>query len=686
MIPGPVDRQLLPRTLGPWFGQFAGLTQVQRQAIPWVISGRDVLICSPTASGKTEAYAAPAAEIALAQGAAGEAGASSGRRGHGARGAAGVASTTVLIVSPTRALANDLKRRLAGPMDLVGLTFGRYTGEHKERTRGRLPSVVVTTPEAFDSLLARRPSALVATRVVVLDEIQVLDDTPRGDQLRVLLHRLEQVARCRPQRVAVSATVDRPAELAARYLRDAHVVHVPGPRRILGRAFDGTGIAEVGEHLEVLAAAGFRKILVFCRSRNQVESYGAKLTGRTVFGNHVYAHHGSLAKNARELVERLFLHAPSAVCFATLTLEMGIDIGTVDYVLLAGLPANVSSLLQRIGRGSRRGDTTRAGYAAKNAAERHVFETMFNLGKVGRLCASSYGFRPSVVVQQALVLACAGTYLALADVEAALPPAVLAELGEGACRAILDELVERELLERRGRDRFVAAESVEARYARGTLHSNIDEEPGLEVIDRLTGDVLGTIQHADSRRIEIAGKNRQVVKTDEDRILTDASRDSEPAYFRPSGSPSISLQLGRAVVEGLGFPPGALAVVAHGGAWVLLHGLGTVGSRLLVDGLGRQAGMGAGAILSSSAYTLKLSQRPVELPRLGLARFLDTRLDGLEKLTSPGPWANSVPRSLRRAATRRIAGVDEVSRFLASARLVEIDDPAPELTAVLGQL
>jgi ATP-dependent Lhr-like helicase len=291
-----VDRRLLPITFGPWFARFQGLTEVQRLAIPPIMAGHDVLICSATASGKTEAYAAPAAEIL---------------RQHERESAA------ALVIAPTRALTNDLKRRLEGPMGNVDVSLGRYTGEHKERVGGKLPAVVIATPEAVDSLLARRPAALQATRYVVLDEIHVLDSTPRGDQLRVLLHRLEQVTRIRPQRVAASATVDRPHELAGRFLRAGVQVVVPGIRKILARPFEGRDPTQVAAHLDDLAGHGFKKLLVFCRSRNQVETFSAKLRNRTRFGDAIHAHHGSLSKNHRERTERLFHLAPAAVCRRT---------------------------------------------------------------------------------------------------------------------------------------------------------------------------------------------------------------------------------------------------------------------------------------------------------------------------------------------------------------------------------
>lgn len=660
-----VDRSVLPATFGPWFSRFPGLTEVQRRAIPPIASGRDVLICSATSSGKTEAYAAPAAELA--------------RR-------CGRASAAVLIVCPTRALANDLKRRLEGPMGLVDVPLGRYTGEHKELVGGGLPAVVITTPESLDSMLARRPDALRQARMVIVDEVHVLDGTPRGDQLRILLHRLGLVTGTCPQRIAASATVDRPGELAGRYLDDAELVVVPGLRNILGRAFEGNSAPRMAQHLDDLAGHGFKKILVFCRSRNLVETLSAKLLNRTRFGAEIFAHHGSLAKNVRERNERLFHQASAGVCFATLTLELGIDIGTVDYVLLASVPADVCSLLQRVGRGGRRGDTTRCGYVVESAAEAHLFRTMFRLGKEGRLCGAPYGFRPSVLVQQALVLACSGAYLVRADLERLVPASILSELGSDACGALLEGMVEAGLLERSGADRFVPSEAIEERYRYGSLHSNIDDQPDVAVIDRLTGDTVGSVLGVDTRRIELGGRERDIVRSVEGRLLTDAGRGARPARFRPSASPSVSLALGRAVVEALGVKDGHLGVVAADGRTVLLHGLGTVGALFLVEVL-RRAKLGEPA--DPGPYTVALPRPPSEVPGPhadAVTPFLEDRLAALSKLVSAGPWEHGVPDTLRASSVRRMTGLDEIAAFLATARLQPIEEPGEGLLAVLGDL
>lgn len=654
-------RGLLPRTFAPFFGGFDGLREVQRRALPEVLSGRDVLIASATASGKTEAYAAPAAEIALDT---------------------GCAPATVLILSPTRALANDLKRRLESPMSVAGVSIGRYTGEHKERVGGALPAVMIATPEALDSLLSRRPETMSNVRLVVIDEVHVLDGTPRGDQLRVLLHRLDAQTHARPSRIAVSATMDDPEAFAGRYLRDAKVVMVAGGRRIGATGFFGKDLPDLAKHLDLIATKGARKVLVFCRSRNGVERYATKLRNRTRFADNVFAHHGSMSKQNRERTERLFLTAAAALCFSTMTLEMGIDIGSIDYVFLADAPSDVSSLLQRIGRGGRRGGETRFGYAYSNAAERHLVRTMTQLGAQGRLCGRPYAFRPSILAQQALVLT-GSTYLVPHEMLAAVPKQLWPTKDRAWATELLESLVEAGVMERHGAGRYVLAELMETRFNLGNLHSNIGDTKGFDVVDRLTGDTVGEIERPESKRLQLGGSARSVEGLVDGRVLTDSARSADAAYFRPSMGRTVPFALARAVVEALGVPQGAVAWRKRPGRVQLIHGLGTVGARALANLLER-----SGASPNKEAltpYTLELPGPPSELPCQPegfVESFLKDDFDWLERRISPGPWSKAIPKTWRLQATREGHGLAALAAFLMAAKLVELDPTAAGIEAL----
>jgi len=653
-------KRRLAGSFNTFFGRFDALSPVQRQSLPAILDGADVLITAPTASGKTEAFAAPAAEAIMR-----------GKRG-GAR---------AIFVSPTRALANDLKRRLEARLGDLTIGFGRYTGEHKERIAGRLAEIVVTTPEALDSLLARRARALRHVRLIVLDEIHVVDGTPRGDQLRVLLERLEHVARQRPQRVVVSATVEDPHATASRYLDAPRIVAVDGSRAIRAKAFHGRTPPRMAEHLGDLARHGFRKILVFANRRADVEDYATRLKGHCVFGDQVFPHHGSLAQPVRERTEQHFLRARAAVAFATMTLELGIDIGSVDYVLLAGPPADVSSLLQRIGRGARRTDASRMGYAVADAGEQLICRVLLESAARGQLLGGPYALRPGVVVQQALVIAGAEGWIDAERLAAAVPTAMWNEMAPAEPRDLLDALVDADLLEAPRSGRYVLAVDADRRYERGTLHANIGDVLASEVVDRLTGDVVGYVEHVEERQLNLGGDARRVVRSEPGRILTDRVGRGKTPQFAPKGKPCCQLAQARAVVERLGLAKDEIRQIRLAGSTILLHGLGTVGALLLARVLKDR--YGASYVLRSSPYAVHLAKPLDDIPHpspQAAAAFVAAQEGRLARLLAMGPWHRYLPAELRRRSTSRSAGLDRVCARLAGAKLTATDqgDPAVE--------
>ena len=166
-------KERLPRTWPAFFERHGDFTAAQRAALPALLDGRNVIMCAPTASGKTEAALAPLIERHCPPGIA--------RRG-----------PSILYLTPTKALANDLAARIAHPLRALGLSLGIKTRDSPFRA-ARPPDVLITTPESADSLLAARPRLLARLRAVVLDELHLLDGTPRGDQLRVILNRIRWV-------------------------------------------------------------------------------------------------------------------------------------------------------------------------------------------------------------------------------------------------------------------------------------------------------------------------------------------------------------------------------------------------------------------------------------------------------------------------------------------------------------
>ncbi|MFT4539411.1 MAG: ATP-dependent Lhr-like helicase [Planctomycetota bacterium] len=659
-------RKLLPRSYQAYLGRFSAPNQVQEQAIPTILEGSDVLLCAPTASGKTEAFAAPVTERLLTEGAAPMSG---------------------LIVSPTRALANDLYRRLEGRMHELRLSFGRYTAEHKERSSGKWPAVVILTPEGLDSLLARRPKDLSRVRVIVLDEIHVIDGTPRGDQLRLLLHRLTRVADEPVQRVAASATVGKPELLAARYLHNASIVQVTGGRALSFKSFKGSGPDALGEHLTTLAHAGLKKILVFCNSRRDVENYSAAIRGNTPFEDRVYPHHGSLSKTIRERTEQQFLNAPVGVAVATMTLELGIDIGTVDYVLLSSPPSDVASLMQRIGRGGRRAKKMRVGFACEDAGREFLFRVMAKSGVRGRLHERPYVFRPSVLVQQAICLAGGRGYVTPQSLRACVPSEISDDLGDNFAEEVLASMWKSELLEPPRSGRYVLSENLEKRYDRGTVHSNFSDPPDIDVVDRLTGDVIGKLSRRldHGNKMSLGGGARKEVLRDNSRILTDSTDKGAAASYASAGGPVTSFGLGRALASEMGAGDDEILIVPTLSAWCLLHGLGTFGGLFLADVLSRRDER----IVPQGVtpYRLLVHQAPNELPlatESEIESFLVRHRARIVSLCGMGPNQRHLPETLGANAVRIATGLDEVSKFLENARLVTRSLDEKQLAALEG--
>jgi ATP-dependent Lhr-like helicase len=332
----------LARDVGrAFYGQFLELRPAQREAIEPVVAGRDVLVLAGTGSGKTEAVLAPLVQRWFAE----------MRRGTGC---------TIAYVTPTRALANDLLRRIEPPIAYLGLTVGVRHGERNDLVRAQKPNLLITTPESLDVLVTGRDEALRTTRGIVLDEIHLTYNTQRGFQVASLLKRLEAFTSNPCQVVGLSATVASAADIW-QFFRPGHEV-VPvrdeqsKPLDALIR--DVPSDQALVELLNSLSLGAQAKVLLFANSRRECDRLGGALRGATGFGQNVFVHHSSLEREVRLNAERSFQEGTKGVCVATSTLELGIDIGDIDLVMLYGHPGGWESFLQRVGRGNRRSAKT----------------------------------------------------------------------------------------------------------------------------------------------------------------------------------------------------------------------------------------------------------------------------------------------------------------------------------------
>jgi len=341
---------------------FRELTEIQQLAFPVLLGEDDALLLSPTGTGKTEAVLFPILSRRLREES---------------------PPTSVLYVTPLRALNRDLEHRLAAFAHEVGLTAAVRHGDTSATARlaqsRRPPDVLLTTPETLQLLLVghRLRAALRHARVVIVDEVHELVGSDRGAQLALTLERLDALAGRRLRRIGLSATVGNPEEVA-RFLapepRSVRVLVATGRRPLELSARRPEEPAEpldpklVGElQADVALLLGLRAAveeirrhhttLLFVNTRRTAEGLAARLQ-RLAPDLPVAVHHGSLSREVREEAERRFRDGALRALVATSSLELGIDIGAIDHVVQFGSPHQVGRLVQRVGRSGHRLDRT----------------------------------------------------------------------------------------------------------------------------------------------------------------------------------------------------------------------------------------------------------------------------------------------------------------------------------------
>ncbi|MGH7707343.1 MAG: DEAD/DEAH box helicase, partial [Vulcanimicrobiaceae bacterium] len=349
-----------------WFvGRFGQPTEPQVLGWLEIRAGRDVLISAPTGSGKTLAAFLISLDDLVRRAEAGEL----------------ADETLVVYVSPLKALTNDVRKNLEAPLaeiralaDERGLVLPAIrtavrTGDTPVAERAKMlrhpAHILVTTPESlFIFLTAERSRAtLQHVRAIVVDEIHAIAGDKRGSHLALTLARLDQFVIAngfpKPQRIGLSATVKPIEEVAAFLSPDATIVDV-GHRRAMELAVEVPRQDELSHIASNDMWAGVydriaeliqahRTTLVFVGTRRLSERVAFALAQRLGDGV-VLPHHGSLARDLRFLAESRLKDGELRAVVATASLELGIDIGSVDLVVQIGSPRSIAVGLQRIGR------------------------------------------------------------------------------------------------------------------------------------------------------------------------------------------------------------------------------------------------------------------------------------------------------------------------------------------------
>lgn len=335
-----------------------GLRPLQEAAVAPVRAGDDCVLLAPTAGGKTEAATFPLLSQMTT---------------------AGWTGTSVLYVTPLRALLNNLLPRLESYTAWIGRSTALWHGDVGPSERRRIladrPDVLLTTPESIEAMLVSRTvdhtRFFSGLRAVVIDELHSFAGSDRGWHLLAVLERVERVIGRKLQRVGLSATIGNP-QAVGEWMQGS--TDGRGLMRVVeGTAADAAQEPEVTldyvgsmENAATVISRMHRgeKRLVFLESRRRAEELAFLLREREV---QTYVSHSSLSVDERRRSEQAFAEAQDTVIVATSTLELGIDIGDLDRMIQIDAPRTVSSFLQRLGRtGRRAGGTRNALFLATN--------------------------------------------------------------------------------------------------------------------------------------------------------------------------------------------------------------------------------------------------------------------------------------------------------------------------------
>jgi ATP-dependent Lhr-like helicase len=344
---------VLAEPVGCWFEvAFGEPTLAQRLAWPALTAGRDLLLCAPTGSGKTLAAFLPIVDRLLQEPPTG--------------------SIRCVYVAPLKALGNDTRTTLRNHLEALGpflpggvaeIRVDLRTGDTSAHARRRLtlrpPAILLTTPESLAVLLSYPSAAeqFADLHWIVIDEVHAMAGNKRGADLALSLARLDSLAAGRVRYIGLSATCV-PLVGAAQFLtgtgRPCAVARVDetAPLELVVEPLEDSGgfLARLLDRLEPELRT-YRTTLIFTNTRGLAERLTWALGRRfPEWHEQIGIHHSALAAARRTAVERRMKEGQLRVVVSSTSLELGIDIGSVDHVVLVHPPGDVIRLLQRVGR------------------------------------------------------------------------------------------------------------------------------------------------------------------------------------------------------------------------------------------------------------------------------------------------------------------------------------------------
>jgi ATP-dependent Lhr-like helicase len=328
-------------------------TEPQQKTIPRILEGKNVLLISPTATGKTEAAFLPVLSMLLQ--------------------APKTPGIKVLYITPLRALNRDMLERLEWWCNNLDIRLAVRHGdtETKERTRQSRspPDILITTPETLQSILAGwiLRQHLQSLKWIIIDEVHELSDSKRGSQLSLALERIRHLIGKDFQMIGLSATIGTP-DIVGQFLvgsqRKVEIIRVPVAKMVKLQVLypkptedDARLAGKLYTHPEVAARLRIIKenmtkhksVLLFTNTRSISEVLTSRLKVWDI-DFPVSIHHGSLAKPSRIAAESGLKRGELKGLVATSSLELGIDVGRIDLVIQYMSPRQVTRLIQRVGR------------------------------------------------------------------------------------------------------------------------------------------------------------------------------------------------------------------------------------------------------------------------------------------------------------------------------------------------
>src|SRR5947199_27675 len=335
---------------------FLEASPIQELAIPAILSGENVLLIAPTGTGKTLAAILPVLDRLI------EARAEGKSRG-----------ISVLYVTPLRALNRDLLRRLeemGKDLDIkIQVRHGDTPISARSRQAKSPPDVMITTPETLQAIMIgrRMKEHLRSVRWVVVDEVHELATDERGVQLSLALERLTELTGVEFQRIGLSATIGEPERIGQFLVGTGRRVAVlrsdetRGLQIAVRSVHPSLGDQKESVNLGLPASTvsrarmilgiiqSHKSTLVFTNTREHAEALAAQIQaiGASV---PVRVHHGSLSRELREEAEKEFQEGKLKALICTSSLELGIDIGSVDLIVQYTSPRETTRLVQRVGR------------------------------------------------------------------------------------------------------------------------------------------------------------------------------------------------------------------------------------------------------------------------------------------------------------------------------------------------